>query len=442
VTEPEQAPKKLFREEAQTSTVSCLSCGGPITLRGFGAVERVSCPYCGSVLAPEESGALQLLQQVQRDRRQSVLPLHARGKLDGTTWEIIGTIWRYSVADGESYPWQELLLFNPYRGYRWLIYSMYDGQWSIGGALDGAPKPKHGAARHRSLEFGGQAYRHFQTSTAITDYVEGEFPWQVQVGDQALAHEYIAPPTSISVEESADTGGHEVNFTKLSYIEPREVWAAFGMQGTPPRRSGIGSIQPNPWAKEAKVMWLSMLVLVLVWIAATAIYASSRDRKVLVDEMRLGVEPFTREVVIGEPGEKTTVDVTFSADPLSNSWAYADIMLVAQEREEAIGFGVEVDEWHGVSEGEAWREGSGRRTTVVGGVEGGKYLLQVTPQVTPKAKVPATSMSIRVREDILLLRYILLPFALILAFPILVGFLKLIFEGRRWQNSDYAPSED
>ena len=99
--------------------MQCPACGGPITLKGFGAIERVVCPYCGSELTPEESGALRLLQAVQRQRRPSALPLQARGTLDGVQWEVIGIVWRECRVDGIVYPWQEFLLFNPYKGYRW-----------------------------------------------------------------------------------------------------------------------------------------------------------------------------------------------------------------------------------------------------------------------------------------------------------------------------------
>jgi hypothetical protein len=442
VTEAAEAPRKLFREEAATSTVACLSCGGPIELRGFGAVERVSCPYCGSVLAPEESGALSLLQQAQRQRRQSILPLHARGKLDGTTWEIIGIVWRYAVVDGTRYPWQEFLLYNPYRGYRWLIFSMSDGHWSWGGALQGAPRATGGMVGHRFVDFDGVRFKHFQSSTAITDYVEGEFPWQVQAGDQAVGHEYVAPPSSISVEETHQAEGQEVTFTSLSYLEPRQVWSAFGLAGSPPPTSGVGSVQPNPWRRQAKPYWLSFAALVLAWIAATAIYVAGRETEVVVDESNLGVAPFSTQVEIGEPGEKGTLDFTFAARPLSNSWAYAEALLVAQDREDAVAFGVEVDEWHGISDGERWREGSQRRTVTLGGIEGGSYLLQVTPQVDPKAKTPVSRIDIRLRDDVVLARYIAIPLLVIIAFPLLNLVLGLTFEGRRWQGSDYAGSDD
>ena len=94
---------KLFREPARTAPVQCPACGGPITLRGFGAIEQVSCPYCGSELRPQDSGALQILRQAQRARQASALPLYTRGTLDGIEWELIGIVWRQCVVDGIAY---------------------------------------------------------------------------------------------------------------------------------------------------------------------------------------------------------------------------------------------------------------------------------------------------------------------------------------------------
>ena len=81
-------PLKLFRDEAQVETIKCLSCGGPIALHSFGARQRVVCPHCGSTLAPEDSGALTLLEAASRKHQPSVLPLHARGKLADIEWVL------------------------------------------------------------------------------------------------------------------------------------------------------------------------------------------------------------------------------------------------------------------------------------------------------------------------------------------------------------------
>lgn len=437
-----QGTPKLFREPAKTEAVQCPACGGPITLRGFGAIEQVACPYCGSELAPEESGALQILAAVQRARQPSVLPLNARATLDGSEWELIGIVWRQCVVDGVTYPWQEFLLYNPYRGYRWLIYQMTDGHWGLGEPLPGAPRTL--SSSHKSVAFKGQTFKHFQTSLAQVIYVEGEFPWQVHRGDQAVAHDYVAAPAGLSIEQqTTEDGGTDVTFTRMRHIEPAEVWKAFGMKGSAPSTSGVGPLQPNPWLVGQRLLWLSFLVLLAVWGACSWLYVQGRTNKVVLDRQDLTLAPFSQEIEIGKPGEKTTVELRLTAQPLSNAYAYAEVMLVSQASEEAIGLGLTAEEWHGSEDGESWREGDDAPTVVVGGVEGGKYLLQVVTEAGGQPGQPAPTdlrLGLRVRQDVPLLRYVVLPLVLILLFPFLNFLMGRVFEGRRWSKSDYSAS--
>ncbi len=439
---PPPAPRKLFREPAQTEALQCPACAGPITLKGFGAIEQVSCSFCGSELSPQDNGVLQILQQHQRARQQSVLPLYARGTLDGIESEIIGIVWRQCEVDGIVYPWQEFLLYNPYKGYRWLVYQMTDGQWSLGGALAGAPKAQ--TSGHKSVQFKKTRFKHFQTSVAVVSYVEGEFPWQVRHGDHAVAHDYVAPPHGISIEEQAtEEGGSDVAFTSMAHIDSAAVWKAFGQAGSAPRTRGVGTLQPNPWKKSAALVWGMFAVLVAVWLGACFLYLQARDNNVVFEKNDLTLQPFSQEIEIGEADEDTTIELRFSARPLSNQWAFVDVMLISPVSEEAVGMGATAEEWHGNSGGESWREGSSTQTVTVGGVPGGKYLLQITPQAGAAAGKPAPTdlkLSVRLREDVVLLRYMALPLLLILAFPIINFIAGRVFEGRRWANSDYAPS--
>lgn len=438
----QQAPTKLFREPARTEPVQCPACGGPITLKGFGGVEQVSCPYCGSELAPQDSGPLELLKQYQRQRQESVLPLYARGTFEGHEWEIIGIVWRQCEADGIVYPWQEFLLYNPYQGYRWLVHQMTDGHWSIGGGLDGAPKSK--LSGHKCVEFKKKTYKHFQTSVAQVIYVEGEFPWQVRHGDHAVAHDYVLPPEGISIEEqNTEDGGSDVNFTSARHIDAADVWKAFNMDGSPPPEIGVGNLKPNPWVANRKIVWLSFLALMVAYVVTAFLYLSSRDTKVVFENTELGLTPYSQEITIGEKGKKTTLDLRFSARPLSNQWAYVDVMLISQASEKAIGIGATAEDWHGVSGGESWREGSSTQTVTVGGVEGGTYLLQIVPQAGAAKGKPAPTdlkLSVRLRQDVVLARYLVVPLIVIFLFPFLNFLFGRIFEGRRWMSSDYAHS--
>lgn len=436
-----QPPRKLFREEAKSGAINCPNCGGPVTLKGFGAIERVNCPYCGSTLDPGEHGSLELAQAAQRQRRKSALPLHARGTLDEIEWEIIGIQWREARVDGLVYPWQEFLLFNPWEGFRYLIYSMTDGQWSIGVPLDGAPQIRTGLG-HRTCKFKGKSYKHFADSPAVTVYVEGEFTWQVEVGDHGFGSEFIAPPRSISVETSQSEGGSELNFTELHYIAPKAVWKAFKQEGAPPPVTGVSPNQPNPYAKGKTFYRITFVALLIAWVVGITMYLGGLDKKVVFQESGIPIaEPISEEVTVGEIGTKGSLEVEFYASPLDNGWAYAEIMLVNTDTEEAMAFGAEVDHWSGVTDGESWTEGTNPRRVTMGGIDGGTYVLQVVPQFDPKAKIGPTTMSVKVTQDVPLLRYIFLPLFFIVLFPLINWGRRALFETRRWANSDYTGGE-
>ncbi len=444
-------PQKLFRDEAKVETVQCLGCGAPIALHGFGAVQRVVCPHCGSTLEPSDSGALELLQKAARKRQQGVLPLHARGKLDGVTWEIIGVCWRRCVVAGVAYPWQEYLLYNPYHGYRWLIYSMSDGHWSLGHAIASAPKICE--TKHHSIELRGRRYKHFQGADAVVTYVEGEFTWQVCAGDKAHVDDFVAPPHGISIEQSAGPDGVELNRTFQRHVDVAEVQQAFNVDLQARKPIGVGPLQPNRWRDQLRTLWLSCLAFLGVWLLATMYVAGGTAERVVFQRTGVSFDaPLAEEITIGSPGVSTVVEVSFTADPLIASWAFAEIMLVNLDTEEAVGVGLEASYYYGYDDGEAWTEGDRQPDAVLGSVVGGRYLLQVTPQRDTSAlgdplftaygmpRSPET-YSVRVREDVFLTRYAVLPVLVILFFPLLAQILSWIFERRRWQNSDYAPSE-
>jgi hypothetical protein len=431
----QQAPTKLFREEGRTGAIQCPACGAPITLRAFGAIEQVACSYCGTVCKPEDDGSLDILQRAERQRRPSALPLHQRGVIDGIVWEILGITWREVVSDGVRYPWQEFLLFNPYQGYRWLIYSMTDGVWSFGGALPGAAEFVPGAPP--TARYAGETYKHFTSGTARTTYVEGEFPWQVLAGDAAETNDYICPPKLISIEVQHTEHGADLNFTQMRPITAAEVWAAFQQTGAPPATHGIHPAALNPHL--TKFYWVAAIALFAAWVATLILYSSGRAREVVFDgPVPIGA-PLTDEVKFGDPDHDSTLEVELRATGMNNSWAYAEVLLVDANTEQAIAVGVEVDYYSGVSDGESWSEGRNPRSTVIGGVPGGEYVLQVNTQIDT-AGDQADQLYLKITRDVPLVRYMFLPLIVIIAFPAFNFARRAAFEAKRWANSDHAPT--
>jgi hypothetical protein len=76
---------------------------------------------------------------------------------------------------------------------------------------------------------------------------------------------------------------------------------------------------------------------------------------------------------------------------------------------------------------------------VIGGVEGGKYLLQVNPQFDHGGD-PADSLELVITRDVPLIRYMFLPLLVIIAFPAFNFARRAAFEAKRWASSDHAIS--
>jgi hypothetical protein len=145
----------------------------------------VVCPQCLTVL-DASTPLLQVLQKIETEqgRRTPMIPLGSRGTWQNAAWEVIGFQTRAVVEDGETFEWEEYLLFNPYKGFRYL--TQYDGHWNFVTPLEAMPQ----SPTQRGLFpvfYDGLVYKHFSGGQATTTFVLGEFPWRVKVGEQVVA---------------------------------------------------------------------------------------------------------------------------------------------------------------------------------------------------------------------------------------------------------------
>src|SRR5258708_4627355 len=80
------------------------------------------------------------------------------------------------------------------KGIRYL--SEYNGHWNDISICKMLPTADGGGANYL-----GETYKHFQSAEAGTDFVLGEFPWQVRVGEKAAVTDYVHPPRVLSSEK-------------------------------------------------------------------------------------------------------------------------------------------------------------------------------------------------------------------------------------------------
>jgi hypothetical protein len=416
----------------QAKALNCPKCGAAITLRCFGQAETVVCASCGSLLDAKDPN-LAILQQFDKltGTVKPLIPLGTRGKLRGTDYQVIGFQRRHSTIDEISYYWHEYVLFNPYKGFRYL--SEYNGHWNDISVCKQLPACDSGSANYL-----GEVYKHFQTSDASTDFVLGEFPWQVRVGEQASVTDYVHPPRVLSSEKM----DKETTWSIGEYMYGREIWEAFRLPGIPPEAEGVYENQPSPMTTNVGQIWATFAlfaILLLVMMAGFDIVA----RRVAVFQQTY---EWNRADARGEPsfvtdgfelsGRTSSVQVKTSA-PVDNHWMYLNYALINQDTGQAWDFGREVSYYHGYDSDGSWSEGSRVDTVVIPSVPSGHYYLRIEPEVDPT--LPATSYTVAVARDVHALGIYVLAFLALLLPALAISWRSYAFERSRWSESDHPP---
>ena len=426
---------------ANVRALSCPACGGAVELRMPGLAQVAVCGSCGSVLDARHP-SLEVIQRFQAalDRICPRIPLGSRGQWRDARYEVVGYQERRIAVDGLAYVWGEYVLFNPYRGFRYL--TEYAGHWNDVVTLRAVPDT--GGARvfgmgtsRPSAASGGVHYRHFQHAEAETIAVLGELPWQARVGDKVIVDDYVAPPRVLSSEGTGD----ERTWSVGEYVDGSTVWKAFKLPKNPPYLSGIYANQPYPGAGRSRALWklwvpFAALVLLLGLARCTTASRTPVYRGTFVHDVGTagkGDAFVTPIFTLG--GRASTVEVRTESN-VSNSWLFLDYALINDATGQAWSFGREMSFYSGVDGDGRWTEGSPRDRAVVGKVPSGRYYLRVEPEAQGGSIV---RYSIAVRRDVPAAPWLYLLALIALAIPPVFATVRAAsFEHQRWQESDYA----
>ena len=420
----------------QVKSLNCPSCGATLTLRSFSHAVTIVCDSCHSILDAHDP-RLKILQtfQAATDEDPPLIPLGTRGSIRGTAYEAVGFQRRTIHVDGVPYSWHEYILFNPFQGFRYL--TEYNGHWNDVSILRSLPICSPGAS---TLNYLGETYRLFQTATAGTSFVLGEFPWQVRVGETVEVCDYVSPPRVISSEKT----GTEVTWSMGEYVAGRDIWKAFKLQGDPPAPIGVYENQPSPLSENVKLVWSLVAAFVILLVAMLLfIYSTARDEQVFEQSYEFNTNVKREASFVTDPfelkGHTSDVELTTRAR-VDNNWIYLNYTLINQDNGHAYDFGREVSYYHGYDEDGSWSEGGTQDTVTVPSVPPGNYYLRVEPESDYYRG--AIYYTITLKRDVPQLSFFGLG-ALALLFPAgLVTWRSLNFEHLRWAESDYGGSPD
>jgi hypothetical protein len=421
----------------QVKSLNCPGCGAAITLRSFTQAVTVVCDHCHSILDAQDP-RLKLLQRFKAevDEDPPRIPLGTRGTIRGAAYDTIGFERRTIHVDGIPYSWHEYVLFNPYKGFRYL--TEYNGHWNDISVLRALPTVNDDS-NPPTLTYLGETYRQFQKANAATSFVLGEFPWQVRVGESARVTDYVSPPRVISSERT----GTEITWSMGEYISGRDIWKAFSLPGDPPSSIGVYENQPSPLSADSGKIWATfaafMVLLVLLFIFFDAV---ARNEKVFqgtygFDASTRGEASFVTDV-FELKGRASDLQITTSSN-VDNNWIYLNYALINQDSGQAYDFGREVSYYHGYDSDGSWSEGHRSDTVTIPTVPAGKYYLRVEPESDLGRRT--IYYTIEAKRDVPQVSFFGIAFLALLAPAGLVTWRSLNFEHLRWAESDYAPAD-
>jgi hypothetical protein len=411
-------------EAPKIRRLSCPSCGGPLTVRGLLQTETIACGGCGSVLDLSDDDLRVLSTFRARARVEPAIPLGARGKLFGDTLEAIGFLRRKVNVEGVDYEWSEYLLFNPYKGFRWL--SNYNGHWTFIRTLLERPEGLY-VVTHQ-----GRTFKHFQRAEAEVTYVLGEFFWRVRVGEKAMVDDYVCPPYLLSRE----TSENEIVWSLGQYVLPEVVRSAFGLKAPLPAPVGVYSCQPEPYASIAGPIYrLFGGFLAAAVLLQLLVLFLSRNQLVYRGDFRYapssGEKSFVTDV-FEVPGRTSNVVLRTHAN-VSNSWLYLNLALIDERSGHAYDFGREISYYFGRDSDGSWSEGTPDDEATLPAVAAGRYYLRIEPENGGDA----VSYSIGVYRDVPRWSFSALAVLALLSVPAVLFWKQRYFEIQRWAESDH-----
>ena len=415
----------------QARSISCPNCGGPVQLRGFAHTLSVVCPQCHSIL-DASTPEVEILQKFQgKTQVNPTIPLGTRGKISDTQYEVIGFQVRQVASGEDTYSWDEYLLFNPFKGFRYL--TEYNGHWNFVHVETALPEQSRSAGK-LAMRYGGKTYLAFDSMTASTVYVLGEFPWRVQTGDSIACQDFVAPPLMLSSEATAG----EITWSRADYMTGAQVWQAFKLPGSPPPVYGIFANQPSPYSGSIGSSWRTWLWLNIVLAALMFLFMIISPGRVAFSDHYAYSQGVKSDSAFVTPtfqldGRDSNVKLSIHTD-LDNNWAYFNFALINEQTGQAFDFAREVS-YYRDSDGS---EGSRNNSVIVPEVPSGQYYLRVEPEMETNS--PFMRYELELRRNVPNYGFFGLAALLLLIPPVLTTFRRGSFEAARWRESDYAPS--
>ncbi len=257
-------------KEEKGRQFNCPSCGAALSPL-LATTQSMTCSACHSLIDLSQGIGGELKHATQDEPVQPLIALGSNGTLQGVEWQVVGYQHRMGQAptdSDEQFGWEEYLLFNTKRGFSFLVDSS-EG-WSMVQPATGAPVV---SSNGQSASYLGTRYQLKESYNAETNFVLGEFYWQVQRGQKTSNRDYANGKSLLSMEQSAQ----ELTWSVGGQIASDAVAQAFRLQD---KKELLQRSDVKPFAA-ADAIWMRpdfwVFVLIVLVILSITTCSSNCD---------------------------------------------------------------------------------------------------------------------------------------------------------------------
>jgi endogenous inhibitor of DNA gyrase (YacG/DUF329 family) len=250
-------------KEEKGRQFDCPHCGAPVTVQ-LANSKSLTCGSCNSLIDLTKGIGGELRHALQDEPVKPLIALGSSGTYQGVSWQVVGFQHRMGIDPAypdEAFGWEEYLLYNAQRGFTFLVDST-DG-WSIVKPATGAPTV---SSNGQAATYLGMRYQQKERYTAETNFVAGEFYWQVQRGQKTQNADYAHGKHLLSMEQSAA----ELTWSVGHKVESGLVVKIFKLEDSKEllERSDASPFAASSTSWHSMVFMWVLLLLFVSWLSA------------------------------------------------------------------------------------------------------------------------------------------------------------------------------
>ena len=338
---------------------TCPSCKKETSLDLDFTVESFICKSCSML---SEQG--KIIKSVRKPTENVVLEVGQKGMIDGTEYTVVAIVVK---KYGNAVFWREYHLKD--KNLNEAFLSEGTGHWVI---MFPKEMPKKEFKFH--AEFEGRKYRWYESTPNNIESATGFFEDKLKFS-LATYKEFVNGTEMVSLEQV----GTDKTFLWGKHVPKSEIKKAF-KPAYMPNYSGIGIVQPyyvNP------KQLLNVFIVVALIMSLFQFYntISRSNYEVFSDNVRF--DSVQSKELISKSfdlnGASAPLNVKLSSN-VDNSWANIELSLINENSNEIEYTSQDIEQYHGVEDGESWSEGGKEKEFNFCGVAPGKYHFSISAQ--------------------------------------------------------------